>query len=823
MRVSLKLQCFLVFISTLFLVAEIQADAQAWPNRWVNNASPPNSEQNNADVAMSEVIGGEIYSVWTEFPPAGFGASNIGLGISGDGGLTWGPMIMTPPTPYTGEWNPAISALPIAVSPTGGFMMVSTAYGAGPPWMVPNAIHMYQTFGGGTLFGAGVPIVMNTPGTNWYDFPNVEVDDYMLNPFPLPAHIAWVEYIDGTGGDADGNGNPFDDAGGDGYAIWYTYTFTAPGSPPPAFPVFAAPVALFGGPVSPNQMAAHRPDLAVVGVPGNALVPPGGVYITWTDGSSLYVDASTIAGAPFGVLTGGAGPVVMPITPVPPVINPGINAAPTATIAVDNGSGPCAGMVYVAYADMSSGDLDIWFMSSPTGAPGSWSPPVRVNQDPVGNMLDQWAPEMYVDTATGEIRIVYYSRRNDPASPNVLVETWASSSFDCGVTWTDCLISNAGPTPPVSTFGMPPAPQYFGDYLGADMNLLNGPGFIWNDGRNGVDEDIYFENVCQVDTDADGIPDMFDNCPAVPNPSQLDGDGDGIGDLCDNCPTVPNPSQTDSDSDGIGDLCDNCPGTPNQNQLDTDGDNVGDVCDNCPTVPNPSQTDVDFDGFGDLCDNCPTIHNPFQTDGDLDGVGNLCDNCPSTPNPSQLDSDSDNIGDLCDNCPTVPNSSQTDGDSDGIGDLCDNCPTTFNPGQLDTDSDNVGDSCDNCPTVSNPSQTNSDSDSHGDACDNCPTVDNEDQADSDNDGIGDACDSSCCNGDGIRGNVDGATGGAGEIDVSDLTYLVAYLFQGGPVPPCIDEGNVDGATGGGGPIDVADLTYLVAYLFQGGSPPPSCP
>ena len=69
----------------------------------------------------------------------------------------------------------------------------------------------------------------------------------------------------------------------------------------------------------------------------------------------------------------------------------------------------------------------------------------------------------------------------------------------------------------------------------------------------------------------------------------------------------------------------------------------------------------------------------------------------------------------------------------------------------------------------------------------------------------------CCN---KRGDVDDSGG----IDVGDLTYLVAYLFQGGPAPPCPEEGDVDGSGG----IDVGDLTYLVAYLFQGGPAPPPC-
>jgi hypothetical protein len=81
----------------------------------------------------------------------------------------------------------------------------------------------------------------------------------------------------------------------------------------------------------------------------------------------------------------------------------------------------------------------------------------------------------------------------------------------------------------------------------------------------------------------------------------------------------------------------------------------------------------------------------------------------------------------------------------------------------------------------------------------------------------------CCNGDGVRGNVDNLVGPAGEVDVADLTYLVGYLFQSGTAPPCEDEANVDAIVGPGGPIDVADLTYLVAYLFQAGSAPAACP
>ena len=73
----------------------------------------------------------------------------------------------------------------------------------------------------------------------------------------------------------------------------------------------------------------------------------------------------------------------------------------------------------------------------------------------------------------------------------------------------------------------------------------------------------------------------------------------------------------------------------------------------------------------------------------------------------------------------------------------------------------------------------------------------------------------------ICGNIDNIDGPAGPVDVSDLTYIVAYLFSGGPPPPVPEAANVDGITGPGGMVDVADLTFLVAYLFNGG-PEPVC-
>ena len=133
---------------------------------------------------------------------------------------------------------------------------------------------------------------------------------------------------------------------------------------------------------------------------------------------------------------------------------------------------------------------------------------------------------------------------------------------------------------------------------------------------------------------------------------------------------------------------------------------------------------------------------------------------------------------------------------------------------VDSDGDGYGDpqyaenTCDpdNCPEVYNPQQEDYDLDGIGDSCDNCPEVGNPDQIDSDGDGLGDACDFIC--GDANADEI---------VNILDITYLIDYLYKGGPAPEILEATDVNNDD----TVNILDITYLIDYLYKGG-PEPDC-
>ena len=166
------------------------------------------------------------------------------------------------------------------------------------------------------------------------------------------------------------------------------------------------------------------------------------------------------------------------------------------------------------------------------------------------------------------------------------------------------------------------------------LNAVDNCQLIANADQADLDDDSA-GNLCDLDTDGDGVPDVEDIFPNDPAEA-LDSDGDGIGNNAD-----------DDDNDGLIGRLDNCPLTSNPAQLDLDSDGVGDVCD----------VDLDGDGVPNPIDAFPRdVLESIDTDGD--GVGDAADE----------DDDNDLVPDSEDDAPKNPDI-QRDSDRDGLDDL----------------------------------------------------------------------------------------------------------------------------------------------------------
>lgn len=253
-------------------------------------------------------------------------------------------------------------------------------------------------------------------------------------------------------------------------------------------------------------------------------------------------------------------------------------------------------------------------------------------------------------------------------------------------------------------------------------------------------------NVSITDSDGDGVMDMLDADNSTPrgakvygNGIAIDTDNDGIIDLYDECPLRQGTEETggcpqniditttsgkisinDSDGDGVIDSLDKEPNTPaharvygNGVAIDTDGDSIADHLDQCPL----KYGSPDNDG-------CPA-----SPDSDGDGVPNEYDKEPNTPfgvkvygNGVAMDIDSDGTPDYRDACPLKPGESSkggcpdvieettgatiqlTDSDKDGVIDQFDAEPNTpigakvyGNGVSVDSDNDGIADHSDKCP------------------------------------------------------------------------------------------------------------------------------
>ncbi len=235
-----------------------------------------------------------------------------------------------------------------------------------------------------------------------------------------------------------------------------------------------------------------------------------------------------------------------------------------------------------------------------------------------------------------------------------------------------------------------------------------------------------------TDSDGDSIPDIFEGTgdtdgDTIPDYLDTDSDGDGILDSEEDT-TMPDASGVDTDSDGIDDVFD----ADQTGGFDNNGNGFDDALEPTDTdgdgINNHLDSDSDNDGISDSvegnddADN-DTVPNYVDTDSDGDGISDSDESGADTDSdntPNYLDTDSDNDG--------IDDSEEADGDADGDG----------TPDYLDDDSDNDGIS----NTIEGGNETDTDNDGLPDFLDRDSDNDGipdilEGSIDSDSDGIAD--------------------------------------------------------------------------------------
>lgn len=140
----------------------------------------------------------------------------------------------------------------------------------------------------------------------------------------------------------------------------------------------------------------------------------GTIYAVWNDGSTIAFTQSHDGGKTFA-------PSRSVIDVAPPYFGgaggiPGVSRAMGfPQIGVGRREDKRAEPLYVAWSDYRNGDVDV-FCASSADSGRTWSNPVRVNNDPIHNGIDQFFQWMAVDPVTGDVYVQFYDRRDDPGN-----------------------------------------------------------------------------------------------------------------------------------------------------------------------------------------------------------------------------------------------------------------------------------------------------------------------------------------------------------------------------------------------------------------------
>lgn len=349
------------------------------------------------------------------------GNVKCGYYASLDGGLTWTDGVL-PESNYPFQGDPTV-----AHCADGSVAYVCLSFSGA---YQPHGLFFYRSTDGGQTWTAPRAVLNRPTGFPFADKEWVQCDRTPTSPYANRIYVTWTDF--GI------SGSPIllrrsADAG----ATW------------------SANVRVSDGASCQGSVIAVGPD--------------GDVYVAWDNGPDLGFDRSADGGQSFGTDRIPASVVDIPADPV-------FRRNSFPTMDVDRSAGPHRGTIYIAWSDNRNGDPDVLLVRSEDGG-STWSTPIRVNDDPLGNGADQFFPWLAVDPE-GRVVVTYFDRRRFGGQRPY--EIWGAISRDGGRSFdTNFLVSDTESDGSLNGF--------VGDYSGlaATSDRLHA---LWTDLRAGTGE-----------------------------------------------------------------------------------------------------------------------------------------------------------------------------------------------------------------------------------------------------------------------------------------------------------------------------------------------
>jgi uncharacterized repeat protein (TIGR01451 family) len=368
----------------------------------------------------------------------GPGDVHPGYYVSFDGGLTW----------------PGDGIIPLIPPAEAGGDPAMTIYDLNNVYFAFIAFHRTQDDVG------GVYVAKSTDGgLSWTTPLTVALNTQTV------FHDKEYVTVDATGSPLDGNV----------YVSWTRFSTSAP----IYFSRSTDGGTSYSTPMQISDFSWNQGSIPAVG-------PYGEVYVVWYnyDTQAQRMTVSTDGGGSFGTPFH-----VSTVIPIPSPLPGGsfrVNSFPTIAIDQNNGN------LYVAWNDYRNGDADVLFVRSSDGG-GTWSSPIRVNDDALGNARHQFFPWLSV-APNGNIYAGWFDSRLDPApyTEPFYYDEYVAVSTDGGLTFSpNVRISNLTSDASIGFSG-----QFIGDYSGiAATDSFVYP--AWVDTRRGH-QDIFTQADLQL-------------------------------------------------------------------------------------------------------------------------------------------------------------------------------------------------------------------------------------------------------------------------------------------------------------------------------------